>query len=187
VKSKTQTLNNDKLLAHYISEAEKRFGPRYHEWEIAPVEVDRESFPESFLNTDTKTITVHITKSTSDNREQARYQLAHEAIHCLFGRCARETIYFEEGLACEFGLNLKNLSGKFRARSRLQLQRTPLIEPYNAFRALKANDKAIRRLREQCPDVESLTSELVQQIFAVSEEIALTMCQRLPQERPEKM
>jgi hypothetical protein len=176
----------DLLFARIFAEAEVRFGPRTQGWTIAPIVPDRDSYPETIADRETRTVTIHIMKSTLQFPSQAMYQLAHESIHCLIASGRRDTLYFEEGLAVDFSVTYPGLQGEYRREAENSLFHL-FQAPLEAFRALNAKDAAIKALRGELPNLDGLLPTQIQTHFEVSESLATAVCLRLPSERPEKM
>ena len=130
----------DQLLRELIDDAARRFGPRHKgEWFIEPVLVDGDNFPETIVNDARRTIRVRVTNLVRSSREEARYELGHESIHCLLATGRRDTIYFEEGLANHYALTLPCIPRPWRRRAKAKLPEL-LSAPYEAFRALCPTD-----------------------------------------------
>ena len=177
----------DALLAELIDEAVKRYGPRYKgSWAIAPVLIEGDDYPETIVDDDARVIRVRITNKVLTWPPEARYQLAHEAIHCIVATGRRETIYFEEGLANHHALTLPGLPRKYRRGAEKRLIEV-LRPPLAAFRALNPTDERIRALRAEQQNVDELQPALVARIFEVSPDKATAVCRRMPEGRPRKM
>lgn len=177
----------DKLLAEMIDRAIARFGPRHRaNWSIAPVSADRDDYPTTLFYAEQQQIKVHVTQPAADNINEARYQLGHEAVHCVLASGLRKTIYFEEGLANWFALSLEDLPKKFRAKAKDKLD--PVLKrPLSAFIALRPTDERIASLRAEAPDPETLTKELVEKHFKAPGAVAEPVCRHMGQDRPDRM
>jgi hypothetical protein len=174
----------NELLAALIGDSVERFGPRFREtWIIARVEIEGDAYPETFVDTEAGIIQVRITNSAGRDAQKATYQLAHEAIHCIAATGRRDTIYFEEGLANYNALTSRYLDRNYRRRARRTLPGV-LRVPLAAFEALKPTDEAIRALRLEQPDFDRLQPHLIERILGVGPDIAASVCQRMPFDRP---
>jgi hypothetical protein len=182
-------MNLDHLLAELIEDAALRYGPRYRaDWPVEPVLVEGTNYPETIVDQTRQSIRVRVTEFVWSSAEEARYELAHEAIHCLLASGARNTVFFEEGLTVRHGLTLSSIPRRWRDAAERKLP-SVLSEPYEAFQRLKPTDKKIRALRADCPDVEQLANqpELVMKHFKVHRAFAEKVCRRMEEARPEKM
>jgi hypothetical protein len=174
----------DQLLNDLIEEAAKRFGPRYRpDWSIEPVRAERDDHPETIIDEVGQRITVWLTKSAASDIQQARYQLCHEAIHCLLAKGKRDTIYFEEGLAIDCALNASGLNRRYRKEAEATMH-SVFEPPLKAFRALKPTDEKIKKLRAEVPDIDQLTPALVEKHFGAPSKAAEGVCQRMEFTRP---
>lgn len=178
---------SDKLLQELIDDAARRFGPRSRAtWRILPVRVERRGYPETIFDAQTQAISVRVTERVLTSAEEARYELGHEAVHCLLASGRRDTIYFEEGLANYNALHLPGLPRAFRRGSERILPAV-LSHALWAFEALNPSDEKIAALRAEVPEIDLLGVPSVQKHFDVSEKIAQAACLRMPKDRPEWM
>lgn len=175
-----QTL--DELLAELIKHAAGRFGPRYRETlPIAPV-IFGGAYPQTSI--ENGVITVRVTESVRTDPMRARYQLAHEAVHCVGGTCKPNTIYFEEGLATYYAITLPGLDKNYLRACKKQLHGI-FLAPLAAFEALIPTDKTVSALRAQQPNMDQLEPRLVETILRVAPDVAASVCQRMALDRPE--
>lgn len=166
--------------------AENRFGPRVHGWAYKPVLVEGANYPETLVNTKAKSAQVRITESTKKYPDQAAFQLAHEAIHCLAPVERRDTIWFEEGLANHFSLTYGGVSQATRVVNETIVPEL-FREPLEAFRKLNPTDEKIRSMRIEEPVFDNLTPKLIQKHCGADQQLARQLCQRLPLSRPSVM
>jgi len=83
-------------------------------WNIGPIKVGGDNYPETTCNEATMEVTVRVTESTIKYPLQRSYQLIHESVHCLSPRNKRETLFFEEGLANWYALTHQSLPESYR-------------------------------------------------------------------------
>jgi hypothetical protein len=173
-------------LQRILSSVELRFGARVPGWTMLPVLIEGQRFPQTLVSEASRTFRVRLTESTNDHPQQALFQLAHEAIHCLSPAERCDTIWFEEGLANHHSLTFSELPARYRKESE---ERVPslFVEPLAAFRSLNPADEMIKALRLTYPDFNSWNADLIQQHFATTRELAERLAGRLPKERPETM
>jgi hypothetical protein len=180
------------LLDRLIANAAERYGPRHRQdWLIAVV-ADRTKFAETILER-SQSINVHVTKRASIDPQEATYELAHEAVHCIIASGRRDTIFFEEGLATHHALTLNALNRKFRKGAEATLTEVH-AKPLFSFRRIIASiptpekqDDAIRTLRRRFPEIDQITPEAISQIFGVPLDLAQAVCRRMKPDRPSTM
>jgi hypothetical protein len=132
------------------------------------------------VDTATKTVRTRITESTKTYPQQATFQLAHEAIHCL------APVEREEGLANHFSLSFGGLPQNYRTESEKMVPEI-FRGPLAAFRKLSPTDDQIRNLRNEQPVFDKFTPELIRQHCGADKNLALELCLRLPFDRPAAM
>ena len=173
-------------LQRILSIVKLRFGAQVAGWTMLPVLIEGQRFPQTLVSEAHRTFRVRLTESTNTYPQQALFQLAHEAIHCLSPAERLDTIWFEEGLANHHSLTFSELPARYRKESE-KLVPTLFAEPLAAFRSLNPADEKIKALRLRHPDFNSWDAGLIQQHFATTEELAVTLARRLPNERPYAM
>src|SRR4030081_3664056 len=94
----------DGYLQEALAEAETRFGPRVPGWAMQKVMVGDYDHPQTLVSNEHKTITVRLTRHVESDQRIAKFQIGHEAIHCLTPVENMEVRFFEEGLAVSFSL-----------------------------------------------------------------------------------
>jgi hypothetical protein len=111
---------NTKNLKRIISIVERRYGLRVPGCKLRPVLIEGQNFPQTLVSDHDRTVTVRLTESTRKYPQQAIFQLAHEAVHCLSPAARLDTLGFEEGLANHHALTFLNcrkiIAGKQKMR-----------------------------------------------------------------------
>jgi hypothetical protein len=155
-------------------------------WNIGPIRVEGNSYPETICNELTKDVIVRVTQSTIQYPLQRTYQLIHESVHCLSPRNKRDTLFFEEGLANWYALTHQSLPESYRNESEKILD--PLLaKPYKVFCKLKPSYTKIAALRNDCPGLDDVTSSLIMKHFGVPQQIADQLMERMSGARPSVM
>jgi len=113
-------------LLRLIGEAEQRYGQR-EAFELTTVTVEEgRKWAQTLVNSANRTIEVRVSVFVNDRDPQTIYQLAHEAVHCLFPVQRLDTIYIEEGLAIRHALDAaKNLDRNYPAKCLVALRACP--------------------------------------------------------------
>lgn len=174
-------LDYQNIFDNEIAEAESRFGSRVPRWKFRCRYDDQRQWPESVPENSGEMI-VYVVKDALSKPSEAKYQLAHEAIHCLAATTTRKTRTFEEGLAVDFALS--RLSPRDRIQSRKVL---PAIfkEAYDDFRKLpsiNAISAKIKKAREIRPGIDDFDEEFIMGQFHASAELAAKLSKRFPED-----
>lgn len=95
----------------FSDEIESMFGPATNEWELKGIVFkDEDSSPCIFFPKDTPgAVMIHLTANAVHNIEYAKFQLAHEIVHCLSPSGTSSTNVFEEGMAAWYQQRLATL------------------------------------------------------------------------------
>ena len=142
---------------------------------------DQRQWPESVPENSGEMI-VYVVKDALSKPSEAKYQLAHEAIHCLAATTTRKTRTFEEGLAVDFAL--ARLSPRDRIQSRKVL---PAIfkEAYDDFSKASKYQRDQRKNkegREIRPRIDDFDEEFIMGQFHASAELAAKLSKRFPED-----
>jgi hypothetical protein len=163
-----------------LKEAEHRFGPRSRKIRIK-VEPRSDQVPETILNATNDGATVYYARVAKDDPLRLRFQLAHEAIHCLSGAFRRDALVLEEGLAVYFTLNLTNKNSSYDQRATDALP--PLFNNALAlFNRLNPTDEKIKALRTHYPCLDAVQPEILQSVFGATNGLVNELCDRVPNE-----
>lgn len=171
------TQTPSELFNELLAKAELRFGPRTRSLNIEVV-------PRSHLTPETITsgpdgCIVHYFEGAASDRERLSFQLGHEAIHVLSGAFVREARMLEEGLAVSFSLDA--VTRNYRRRTKRGEGISLLfLRAFRSFENLKATDAKITEFRQQCPNLDNATPQLIAGIFIVDPQVASELCQRVP-------
>ena len=106
------TLDFDHELQAAIAAAASLYGPRDETFKLLPVAYHQKTYAQSQVNEQARTISVKLADPTpfADKDSEAKYELWHEAVHCLAPVETTNTLWFEEGVALRFGLDHAPLS-----------------------------------------------------------------------------
>jgi hypothetical protein len=155
-------------------------------WNIRPIRIEGDSYPETICDELTKDVIVRVTQSTIQYPLQRTYQLIHESVHCLSPRDKRDTLFFEEGLANWYALTHLFLPENYRREAEKVLD--PLLaKHYKVFYELKPTYAKIAALRHDCPGLDEVTPHLIMQHFETSQDVAERLVERMPVARPNVM
>ncbi len=172
----------NKAIAHY----EGRFGHRDTDFRLLPVGFHSQNYAQSLVHEGAGTIAVKLNERVKNNDLLLKYQLWHEAVHCLAPTESIETIWFEEGLAVESAMHAPFVNRKFRKACTADIRASPWDHPWQAFLKLKATDEQIRAVHERAPQrkFDLITSDLIIEVFDAPQQLADTLCQRMGKARP---
>jgi hypothetical protein len=155
-------------------------------WNIGPIKVGGDNYPETTCNEATKEVAVRVTESTIKYPLQRSYQLIHESVHCLSPRNKRETLFFEEGLANWYALTHQSLPESYRREAEALLD-SLLAKPYKIFCQLRPTYAKIAALRKDCPGLDEVPARLIIKHFEAPDQIADLLMERMPEARPKLM
>ena len=174
----------DLELSKAIAEAAARYGAADPTFTRCPVAYHEKSYAQSIVDVKARTISVKLADPTCfkdrDRDNEARYELWHEAVHCLAPVNRMDTLWFEEGLAINFALRHSPFNPVQRAAN-MNALRSPWKEVWFAFNKLCAPDEKIALIHERAEHrlFDSIKEELIVEIFGVSADLAAQLCQRL--------
>jgi hypothetical protein len=162
-----------------ISAAAAKYGPA-EDYRLLPVVFHDKTFAQLDVNVEARTVQVHLASVASTSEEEPKYELWHEAIHCLAPVRRWDTLWFEEGLATEFALKHTPISHSYKAASE-QVMKPPWKDVLAVFRKLKATNTKVRSIREKTKGhrFDEITEEVVVEVFRAPKKLAGELCQRL--------
>lgn len=168
-----------------LSKAIEYFGKRYGEEDAGfrrlSVAAHDKKFAQTLVDEKNKTVSVKITATTK--LAQIKYQLWHEAVHCLAPVQRVDTLWFEEGLAVHSALNAPHMKQAYRSACIVDLRSTPVwYDPWQSFQKLNATLPQIKRIHELAPQrrFDNITPSLIIEVFGACPTVAHELCQRLP-------
>jgi len=175
-------LDFDLELSKAIAEAAARYGAADPTFTRCPVAYHDKSYAQAIVDDKARTISVKLADPTPfrDRDIEARYELWHEAVHCLAPVNRMDTLWFEEGLATNFALRHSPLT-PIRRAANMKALRSPWKEVWIAFKKLEAPDEKIALIRERAEhrQFDSIKEELIVEIFGAQADLAQQLCQRL--------
>jgi hypothetical protein len=145
-------------LGHILTIAEQTYGPRDKDYTILGVELTSNPVPTYWYPGDSKHILIQITAECMNNMDKAVFQVAHEAVHCLFppGGNIRVSV-LEEGIACHFQLEYCKNNGH---GNYLKLNDPRYEDALTQYKKLLAIDSGIiKNLRRIQPTVSLVTKK----------------------------
>jgi len=176
------TVDFDKELAVAMRAAAKLYGEPDKRFTIKPVQPHTERYAQAKVDPNTLTVTVHVSELSlfPDPDAEAKYQLWHEAVHCLFPVNRMDTLWFEEGVALRFALKHTPISPKRLKANRAALQ-SPWKDVYRAFTAFNPSDAQIREIRNRAPEklLDNVTAKIVTDVCKVRYKVCAPLFQRL--------
>jgi hypothetical protein len=170
-----------KELESLVEIAEQRYGAREAGWKIA-FGGFRSDRPHTVIFAEQRLVLVLLTENAKDDWQRTRFQLAHEAVHCLVPRPGRLAANIEEGIATLFSLTCSELPPDYVSAC------IGTLSPY--YRAVAEDvaalvgiyPDAIRRLRAKAPCFDDMTPQLLVDTLGASPELATRLCARRPAE-----
>ena len=143
---------------HILQTAEAKYGERDKSYTILGIEFTKVNNPQIWYPEACKNIIIQITVSCSDDMNRAVYQVAHEAIHCLFPSGGENSNFLEEGLATHFSIEYTQSNGHGTWNS----NDTKYEEALNLVNELFGIDPhIIKKLRYTEPILSLVTKELL--------------------------
>jgi hypothetical protein len=112
---------------------------------------------------------------------EARYEIWHEAVHCLSPVQRMDTLWFEEGVALRFALKHTPVSRPQRRAFKAAV-RPPWRDVLNAFTKLNPTDVQIMEIRKRAPrqQFDTVTADLITEVMGPGiARLATQLCQRL--------
>lgn len=142
-------------------------------------------YAQTLVSESKRTIAVRLNQTAKHNDLLLKYQVWHEAIHCLAPTESMETIWFEEGLAVQSAMRAPFVGRKFRQACKADIRRTSWYAPWKAFIGLEASDEQIRAVHEQCPErkFDKVTTDLIKAVFGAPDNVADALCKRMGKSR----
>jgi hypothetical protein len=173
-------LDRELLLAIKIFEA--RYGNRDPRFQIIPVSFHDRPYAQTIVDDIACTLAVKLDVAAMNDNVRLKYQIWHEAVHCLAPVNSMHTLWFEEGLAVESCLYAPHMSEDYRQRCIGQLKPFPAWnDPWQCFRELNATDEQVRAAHERAPQrqFDQLRPDLIIEIFGAAPSLAAYLCKRL--------
>jgi len=171
----------DKELSKAIDYFGERYGKADTEFRRLPVAIHDKNFAETLVDEKNKIISVKLTATTK--LAQIKYQIWHEAVHCLAPVQRVDTLWFEEGLAVHSALNAPHMKQAYKSVCLAELRSRPVWHaPWQSFKKLNATLPQIKRIHESAPQrrFDNITPSLIIEVFAACPALADELCQRLP-------
>jgi hypothetical protein len=179
-------LDLDKELKTAIATAAAQYGERHPEYDLLPVAYHEKNHAQLDVNDSAKTLKVFLANPTPflDRDAEAKYEIWHEAVHCLVPVKRTDTLWFEEGVALHFALKNAPLTSKQRKANR-EAMASPWREVYEAFKVLNPSNEQIRAIRELAPGrlLDNVTPEMVKEVCKVRFKCYELLFHRLPKTR----
>jgi hypothetical protein len=162
------------LLGVFLREAEKRYGPRDHNWTPLGIEFCGD-VPTTWFPGNCGNVSIILTDSARKDPPQAIFQLAHEVIHLLAPIGMGGAGVFEEGLATLFAHEMApRYGGFFRNNHAVYLRAETLVRAF-----LSINPEGVRLLRAKQPSFSQFSPELIKQICpATPDPLTQSLCER---------
>jgi hypothetical protein len=171
----------DKELTKAIGYFGERYGKPDTEFRRLPVATHDKYFAQTLVDEKNKTISVKLAATTK--LAQIKYQLWHEAVHCLAPVQRMDTLWFEEGLAVHSALNAPHMKQAYKSECIAELRSRPIwYGPWQSFKKLNATLPQIKRIHESAPQrrFDNITPSLIIEVFTACPALAHELCQRLP-------
>jgi hypothetical protein len=165
-----------KLFRDLLATAERWFGRRHGTWKLRTEGRDNPT-PECVADQVSNSVTVYFANEAKSNIDRLRFQLSHEAIHCVSGCFKREALFFEEGLAVQFSMDCS--SQAYREQN-LPVLPTMFKKAWAHFERLRATDAQLRELRTHASSFDDLTPDILVRVLGADPILANALCERVP-------
>jgi hypothetical protein len=172
----------DSELQRAVAHWESQYGDRDKSFSFLAVEFHNKPYAQTLVNEQARTLAVRLDFAAKGDDLRLKFQLWHEAVHCLAPVETMETIWFEEGLAVYSSLYAPPINREYRRRCLKDMERFPdWYRPYKAFTKLKATSDQIKSLHEALPlrRFDNVTADLIVECFDINKTFADQLCQRL--------
>lgn len=141
------------ILGEIFNEIENLYGKRDMSFTILGVELSKNEQPQIWFPGDRGHVLIQLTEDCRTNIAEAVYQIAHEAIHCLYPKPFGSSTYLEEGLATYFA--------KKYILFQLNLDMPITIYKYQqayslVCELLSIDNSIIKKMRVEHPDISSV-------------------------------
>lgn len=169
---------------------ESRYGARDTRFSFQPVSFHSLPYAQTLVDDTSFTLQVKLDEAARGDDYRLKYQIWHEAVHCLAPVRSMKTLWFEEGLAVLSTLYAPHMTRDYRRRCIDQLKPFPAwYDPYSAFKNLKATDEQIAAIHERAPErkFDRLMPDLIVDVFGVEPALASVLCNRLGTTREAKV
>jgi hypothetical protein len=183
------TFNFDHELQTAVNFYEDRYGARDTRFSFQPVSFHSYPYAQTLVDDTSFTLQVKLDEAARGDDYRLKYQIWHEAVHCLAPVRRMETLWFEEGLAVYSCLYAPHMTRDYRQRCIEHLKPFPAwYDPYEAFKKLKATDEQIKAIHDRAPErkFDLITPELIIDVFAAEPTLASSLCNRLGTTREAK-
>ncbi len=150
------------LLGRFLKHAEDMFGPRDRSYTLLGVEFCNKGQPQNWFPgyPECKHISIILTPECETDINQAIFQLSHEVVHALCPSPGHPANVLEEGLATSFS---HKMSGRYGNSMRTSMEKYRKAKEY-ADRLLEYDQDIIKKARENCNDISSITKEQIKEI-----------------------
>jgi hypothetical protein len=180
----------DQELQTAIAAAASLYGSRDARFTLLPVTYHQKKYAQSIVDEMACTVSVKLVDpmrlipiplTQADKDSEAKYELWHEAVHCLAPVQRMDTSWFEEGVALRFSLTHAPLTA-----AQKRCNRGALGHPWNlvlhAFERLNPSDDQIKAIRERADfkSLDTVKEDLIIQICGADPRLARKLCRRLP-------
>jgi hypothetical protein len=167
-----------------IKAAASLYGTADTNFALLGVSSHKETYAQTIVDEIAKTVSVKLADPSipfPDVDAEARYEIWHEAVHCLSPVQRMDTLWFEEGVALRFGLKHAPIS-RVQRRAFRKAVRTPWKKVLDAFTKLNPSDMQVMEIRRLAPrqQFDTITSDLIVDVMGPrAAMLATKLCQRL--------
>jgi hypothetical protein len=180
----------DQELQTAVKSYEDRYGTRDTRFSFQPVSFHSHPYAQTLVDDTSFTLHVKLDQAARGNDIRLRYQIWHEAVHCLAPVRSMETLWFEEGLATYSCLYGPHMTREYRRLCIKGMKPFPAwYDPYQAFKKLKATDEQIATVHARAPErkFDLIKPELIVDVFGADPTLASSLCNRLGTSREAKV
>jgi len=179
----------DHELQTAVKSYESRYGARDNRFRFLPVSFHALPYAQTLVDDTSFTLQIKLDQDAKGQDERLKFQIWHEAVHCLAPVKSMETLWFEEGLAVYSCLYAPHMTRDYRRRCIKGMKSFPAwYAPYEAFKKLKATDEQIKAIHDRAPQrkFDLVTPELIIDVFGTEPTLASSLCNRLDTTREAK-
>jgi hypothetical protein len=169
-------------LRELVAEAETRFGPREPGWTLLTAYNSDQTIcaPCTLSAPDGRVARVILSENAQGDPIRTRFQLAHEAIHCLAPEARADAVNIEEGVATLFSISASGIPARYAQEAEATCAPYYREALADARQLLALNAEAIKLLRAQKSRFHQMTPDLLVSVLGTPLDLATRLCNRRP-------
>jgi hypothetical protein len=169
-------------LRELVAEAEIRFGPHEPGWTLlSAYNSDQAIYTPCTLSAPhLKVARVILSENAQGDPIRTRFQLAHEAIHCLAPEARSDAVNIEEGVATLFSITASGIPAWYAQEAEAMCPSYYREALADVRQLLALNVEAIKLLRAQRLRFHQMTPDLLLSVLGTPLDLATRLCNRRP-------